>query len=354
MDTLIYTLTGILLIILMWKLLIQKRKQTPWSTNDSSYDIFISYNTQSSIKVRRIVDYLLANNVKVWFAEYMIPINSQYNEEQFRGKYLEAIKKSKICLIFKNKHYSGSKYCIEEYEKINITHKITDIITLLMQEEDQSPELINVIKYNYNLKHLFKIVSRKLGKTLQLPTNDSLYFQGDFYDFNHLKHVFLLERTGWVRTSKNTSYLKVDKDDTVGPQFIRFFEGVKVELQFSVGRDSQSSVRYNKDELFIDDRSFRKEMINWVQEHFSKRPNLKLTGIHLFFLNEKSHNVFTYFNRNSWTRRYSIIDYYPKWPDKNFEIVLVFSIYGNFQKYCAIAPYLDRMVETMNYYEITK
>ena len=41
----------------------------------------------------------------------------------------------------------------------------------------------------------------------------------------------------------------------------------------------------------------------------------------LFFLNEKSHSVFTYFNKNCWTRRYSIIDYYPKYPDKNIKDV---------------------------------
>ena len=300
------------------------------------------------------MDYLLANNVKVWFAEYMIPINAQYNEDEFREKYLKAIGKSKICLIVKNEKYAISKYCQEEYKQINDFHDASKIITLLMDIEEKEEAIENVINYNYNLKNLYKIFSEKLGIKLSFPENHLQFFQGDFFDFYHLNHLFQIERTGWVKTNKDTGYLKVDKYDTVAPQFVRSFEGVKVELQCSVGRDSQSSVRYNKDQDFKDDRAFRREMIEWVQEHFRKRAHLKLAGIHLFFLNEKSHNVYTYFNKNCWTRRYSIIDFYPKWQDKNFEIVLVFSVYGNFQKYCAIAPYLDRMVETIFYYEIER
>ncbi len=75
------------------------RGKIPRSSTNSGYDIFVSYYTQSSVQVRKIVDYLLANNVKVWFVEYMIPINSQYIEAVFREKYLDAITKSRICVI---------------------------------------------------------------------------------------------------------------------------------------------------------------------------------------------------------------------------------------------------------------
>jgi hypothetical protein len=354
MATIGYILIGIFLVFLFRKLLMKNRGKTPWSSTDTKYDVFISYNTQSSVQVRKIVDYLLANNIKVWFAEYLIPINAQYNEAEFREKYLDAITRSGICLIAKNHHYANSKYCREEYEKINRIHNDENIITLLMEDEDIQQTGKNEIKYSFNLKEVFDLLSKKLEKKLTFPENHLQFFQGDFIDLIHINHLFQFDRTGWVETTKDTSSLKVDKYDSVGPQLVRIFEGLKVELQFSVGRDSQSSVRYNKNQDFKDDRAFRREMIEWVQEHFRKRAHLKLAGIHLFFLNEKSHSVFTYFNRNCWTRRYSLIDFYPKWPDKNFEIIMHYSIYGNFQKYCAIAPYLDRMVETMNYYEIHK
>lgn len=328
------------------------RSKTPLQQKSRPYDIFISYNTASSIKVRKIVDYLLSNGLKVWFAEYLISLDNQYNEDKFREQYLDGIKQSKLCLIFKNEYYQNSQYCQEEFLKISEVHKTSDVITLLLDDIEHDLANEQTIRLDYKLEPIFNLVSQKLNQKLVFPESRLQFFQGDFYDMNHISHLFQFDRTGWKATNKDTSYLKKDKYDTVGHELMKIIDNTPVKLLFSVGRDAQSSVRHNDNTNFIDDRAFRQEMVEWSEKHFKGRQHLKQTGIHLFFHNNKSHNVYTYYHRNSWIRRYSLIDFYPKWPDKNFEFVFHFSIYGSFRQYCGIAPYLDRMVETLNFYTL--
>jgi hypothetical protein len=84
MKILIVIASLIFLILVTRFLTNKKRSKTPWQQKSRPYDIFISYNTASSIKVRKIVDYLLSNGLKVWFAEYLISLDNQYNEDKFR------------------------------------------------------------------------------------------------------------------------------------------------------------------------------------------------------------------------------------------------------------------------------
>jgi len=352
MKILFIVLGFVLFMLAIRLLLISIKRKTPWKNDESNFDVFVSYNTQSSVEARMIVDYLSANNIKVWFAEYMIPLNLQYNEKQFRTRYINGIKNSRLCIIIKNKYYSGSDYCREEYAIICKSHNTSETITINMDDVGNKVPDENTVNYEYNLEVLFGLLSGKLKKKLILPESHLSFFQGDFIDLIQISHLFQFERTDWIETNKSTTRLKVDKYDSVGPILVRNINGVYVELKYSVGRDSGSSGRYLKDKSFVDDKEFRKELIEFANKHFSKRGHLKQTGIHLLFLDEKSHMIFTYFNRNCWIRRYSIIDSYPKWPEKNFEFIFYFSIYGSFKNYCGIAPYLDRMVRTLNFYPL--
>ncbi len=295
MLIIIVIISTIVLSIFIRTIRLNQRGKIPWSQNDSFFDVFISYNTQSSLEARRIAEYLIANKVKVWFAEYMIPLNSQYNESHFRKQYIEGINKSKLCIVIKNQYYFASKYCLEEYEQINKTHDLQNIITVFVGDNSDECSLENGVLYDQSLKSIFEKLRNELGKKLILPKDYTNLFQCESIDCIHISHLFQFDITGWGVTKKDTIRLKVDKYDTVGPLLKQSFEGVQVNLQFSVGRDSQSSVRYLKDADFVDDRTFRKEMIEFANKYFSKKSRLKITGIHLLFLNEKSHCVYTYY-----------------------------------------------------------
>ena len=209
-----------------------KRSKTPWQQKSSPYDIFISYNTASSVKVREIVDYLLSNGLKVWFAEYLISLDNQYNEDKFREQYLDGIKQSKICLIFKNKYYQNSQYCQEEFLKISEVHKTSDVITLLLDDVEHDVANEQTIRLDYKLEPVFDLVSQKLNKKLVFPESRLQFFQGDFYDINHISHLFQFERTGWKATSKDTSYIKTDKYDTVGHELVKIIDNTPCETIF--------------------------------------------------------------------------------------------------------------------------
>jgi len=100
------------------------------------------------------------------------------------------------------------------------------------------------------------------------------------------------------------------------------FDGVKVKLKFDATLDPQSSIRYKPLSGYVDDIEFKKEMCEFSGKYFREHRNLFPTSIHLLFLDGKSHNIYTYFNEDGWTRRYSIIDFYPRYPEKSIKLFL--------------------------------
>jgi hypothetical protein len=241
---------------------------------------------------------------------------------------------------------------MEEFELFHTTHDSSNIIKQFIGANPPAKEL-EPIEHFVTKQTLFEQISTKLNKELLIPKYDNREDNKILLDCIHANHLFQFNIAGWKKIMGYTGYLKHNKKvDTIGPVFVKHFDGVKVKLKFGATLDPQSSIRCKPLIGYVDDIEFKKEMCEFSGNYFRGRRNPFSARIHLLFLDGKSHSIFTYFNEDSWTRRYSIIDFYPRYPKTNYEIIFIFEIYGDFKSYCKIAPSLDKMVETLRVYPL--
>ena len=76
--------------------------------NNKAYDYFISYKSEDAGLVRLIAEQLLANNIKVWFAEFKM---LTHNWDDFQREIELGIRHSKFAIAFTNNRYARSLYC---------------------------------------------------------------------------------------------------------------------------------------------------------------------------------------------------------------------------------------------------
>ncbi len=91
-----------------------------FKTRQDVYDVFISYKSKDANIVRRVVDVLKANGLKVWFAEWNILL---VNYEDFQNEIEEGIERSNSALIFTNQDWFDSEHCNFEMRMIEKKHK---------------------------------------------------------------------------------------------------------------------------------------------------------------------------------------------------------------------------------------
>lgn len=79
------------------------------------FDLFVSYKSQDANEVRSVVDSLIANGLRVWFAEYHVLLP---NYTQFQTAIDKGIDDSQFALIFCNDSWARSQYCQLEIVRI--------------------------------------------------------------------------------------------------------------------------------------------------------------------------------------------------------------------------------------------
>lgn len=133
------------------------------------YDFFISYKSENANSVRQIVEILILNNLKVWFAEYQILLA---NYHEFESHVIDGIVQSEYALIFTNNLWTKSKYCQDEFQHIINNITIDNILEVQIPKESMTylynPILQKAksIEYNGDIKEIIEFITANTQFTL--------------------------------------------------------------------------------------------------------------------------------------------------------------------------------------------
>jgi len=103
--------------------------------NQSKYDVFLSYNWDHKLYVKRLYDYLAELNLKVWIDYKELGINS------LAAQLADGINKSRVFMCCITGKYSESENCKDEFALAKRKRKPMIIIMLEPFEENISPEI---------------------------------------------------------------------------------------------------------------------------------------------------------------------------------------------------------------------
>lgn len=93
----------------------QRRSAGGGGSKDKPYDFFISYKSEDAMRIRPLVEQMLASGLNVWFAEYNITLNSW---DAFEREIEAGISNARYGLCFTNKNYIESLYCVAELDQL--------------------------------------------------------------------------------------------------------------------------------------------------------------------------------------------------------------------------------------------
>ncbi|MCJ7682267.1 MAG: toll/interleukin-1 receptor domain-containing protein [Candidatus Aminicenantes bacterium] len=82
----------------------------------NEFDIFLSYKTENANDVRKIAECLIANGLRIWFAEYKIHSDIYDNNDILQQTIDNGIENSRYALVFTNDRWADSEYCSREME----------------------------------------------------------------------------------------------------------------------------------------------------------------------------------------------------------------------------------------------
>ena len=88
------------------------------NSNPDTPQLFLSYRTINANVVRAIDERLQAAGVRVWFAEYDIPIEIYDDLSSIYGSLRQAIESTSHAVVFTNDQFADSRHCQQEVEWI--------------------------------------------------------------------------------------------------------------------------------------------------------------------------------------------------------------------------------------------
>ena len=331
------------------------------------YDIFISYKSENANIVRQIVETLVANGIRIWFAEYKILL---YNYDEFQTEIDKGIDSSKNFLIFTNDSWADSEYCNKEINRIiKIIKTANDnsrkIIEVQIPKENMTykkfPEIKNFssILYMNNFEQIVKFIidNANIGK-------DKIFFPPvppsniNMARVLSNKYRYCLNVGDFIE--EDCSFLSNPdggvggffKGKILGNEVIAFVQTYLIDPSVPHQFFSESGKCNDRDIYHM----YRKYAKNWVLTQ-----NATVFGLHLFFHSKRSNMAlsFRYKPQNSdgienWERTYGIFVKNPLLDDYqeiriNFKTT--FSPYDPdaFKKFCSLTKYYDSVVSTLKY-----
>lgn len=264
----------------------------------SEYDVFISYKSKDANLVRRVVDVLKANGLKVWFAESNILL---VNYEDFENEIREGIERSKNALLFTNQEWYDSAHCNFEMNLILEKSRENRINYYQLKTGEikdvagKFPELENYklsCTYSNSFEDLIRYVGRFLSCELFLHEGDGREKNIRMYNEHIEVDMSLLARD----LIKQDEYYGAEKSLIGAYQIEGLTEGPYTETYMFVYYFGKSEVLSESETFNItsnDDREiynhYRVYADKWLKNH--EYYNL---GLHLFHFNENCHFAFTY------------------------------------------------------------
>lgn len=347
-----------------------------------NYDVFISYRTFDSSLVRAVSEKLISIGLKLWFAEYNILLRKQ---DEFRTLISEGLSKSKWAILFTSKEWVESEHCRFEVEKIlsNKTIPLNRIIEIRMSEDQEITSCYPKIKAvsTFNLSEHFNsrndflsitnlivdfileiILKKTIFKSpLNIPQETNHYVSNMFN--------YSLDLTNWKILQKGDKQMsnfdisgpiiiqKKDNFDIVGNLLIGLAKtdrGKKSPIVQRIDYDTlRRALRYTIDyehpeQQGLSDREAFKNGYMWFLDRYDRRLRSKIIGLHLFYFYEYANFAVSYWRKDKWIRKYSLVLIDPK-TKLSIEFLFTFGLKGSFEKFCEFTPLMETVVQSLKH-----
>jgi hypothetical protein len=348
---------------------------------EKTYDFFISYKSENIEIVRPIAEQLLANELRVWFSEYSLSIDTYLDTDAVLERaMLAGASTARMGICFTNNQYFSSKWCLMELAGLLECLAPESIIQVALPvrrtfsppptslEKDEIEKIRQIkdklklspfIEYKSIMNTLYSI--RDISKLeFDVPLcefeNEASSNRTHFY-FND--RDFSLDLSGWHLNQGLRPF--AGRGNAAGPTFERNFDGTLVSGKVLMGAQDRDVSRASTALGYKSDRDYYKEAAQFAKTFVARELKRQLSGdkhhsmrgLHLLFLLGHSQLAFTtlsvgsasilYGGAGTYTRTYSIVV-----PESNHqpdtEIAISFSYPGLFPDFCRCAPQMDRLV----------
>lgn len=359
---------------------------------EKAYDFFISYKSENIDVVRPIAEILIANHFKVWFSEYSLDINTYLStEDALQRAVLTGISKSKYALCFTNEAYFASDRCRMElnglfghlnqehiiqvplsvpafYAQVSLSRIEIDAIRELKEKLKPSP-CIEFESIAVTLQQIERLADLEIDDPLQ-ELRAKLSSRRTHFSYND--NDFSIDFSGW-HVRPRWAFAAAN-GDAAGPRFERDFGHARLSGHILVGPQDKNLTRtlspeYNSRNK-TPDRLYYRRAAEFAQvvihglwnRAFGNLRGQAIHGLHILFLLGRSQMAVTTFSNPKETvlfekggtinRLYSVV--VPETSDDpDTEVAFFFSFQGSFSAFCQCAPYMDKLVLSLQRESIT-
>lgn len=333
---------------------------TPYDSADAPYDIFISYKSEDVHVVRRVVDRLLAQGFRVWFAEYTILFHAR---DRFQDAINQGISQSQFGVIFSNDRYIRSKYVRRELRRMLDPAQgmgPDKVVEVRIPQEPgtrtrfgQQMNSVRWLEYKGNIDEVVDFIVQNAGvRHTETTVIRSAPHRKATGTFEGAKFSFTVPAS-WREIADSRIEMGKQlggtwKDDIETPRYYAPDTDPSRSFHIVVGYDSPAispSIESLANEP-VDDRKQYEDMRDFAMLWLAKN-HKECKGLHLFFLRGVSHMLITYFDC-MWNRRYSIVLKHPH-NGRDVEFAMVFWCGGKFRDYCRCTSEMEDIAESLQW-----
>jgi len=327
---------------------------------DLDFDLFLSYKSKDVHFARAVADRLISTGLRVWFAEYAIPLLDQKDllsmdgddpDRWLRSVIGSGIGRSRFGAAFTNDLYvdkTESQYCRYEVDQ------------MLSSQGAESGRLVEILLPNEPGPHRFKPELAKCphhapdweAVAASDPDGVAGFILSEFEYQAKLPDLLIpdsglptmVEDETWGYTL-DVSGWEIDSSAPLPPGGRAFRCAVgdhTLKLNVLVGT---GTVAPRPREASQKDRDVYDGSIRFAHDFLSANKS-RSAGVHLFFHRDYSHFCVAYWSGQLWVRRYSIV--LPGLSNAA-EFALAFGFEGRFADYLRAVPIMDRVASSLDW-----
>ena len=320
-----------------------QKSPNPSRSMEKPYDFFVSYKSEDAMKVRPLVEQMLASGVNVWFAEYNITLEGW---NAFKHEIDVGIANSSHGLCFTNKDYIKSLNCIYELNQLLSPQNCgpTRVIEIMFPPQPLPHQLypqlktLTSIQYHDDPNELIDQINQVTGRSI-LSTLPKRPGSPASRSFDYGKNQYRLDLAGWTLRSAGSSMER--NGEVEGPVLERMCGKYQVRGYLNIG----TQISFPRAAQDSDDRQNYEYGIQFARVHYAQLP-MQCIGLHLFFLHGLSHIALTARGSLGWCRTYSVITPM-QGTGQQVEFLFDFYMRSPFEEFCRHAHQMERIVQSL-------
>jgi|GEM_PF-6861556 len=313
------------------------------------YDAFLSYKSKNVAMARLITDRMIASRKAVWFNEYQVLL---FERSRFQDAIDKGIRKCKYGIALTNDDYASSEYCEKEMVQLLEFCGVDNIIEIMIPQEPKTHRKYPQLKdrpahvFTGDVEAMLDFIIQKTRWRIKPSVQILRHEHRKFFEGDCLGKPYEVDVTGWELIEKSFQ--------GGGPCYVQDVEGRDIFWNLQYGQEYSPKAYEARFRLSQkSDRDLYNELCDYANHYFSHlKPDFKVVGVHLFFLENISNFALTYHDGKFWKRRYSIMLRHPQNHDIA-EFVFTFQVSGSFKQYCCYVELMDDLVMTLRWGERT-